>query len=37
MDDILARAYRAYFEMDGERADQPREVISGQEEDGNKS
>jgi hypothetical protein len=32
MDNLLARAYRAYFTAEGERADQPREVISGQEE-----
>jgi hypothetical protein len=37
MDDLLSRAYRAYFTSEGDRADQPREVISGQEEDGDKS
>ena len=37
MDNLLARAYRAYFMVEGDRADQPSEVLSGQEEIGDKS
>jgi hypothetical protein len=37
MDQLLARAYRAYFRMDGDRADQPAECLSGQESVGDKS